>query len=42
MHNREIRKLDLGKIDFATVRRQVLDESTRRTQAVRELSVAPR
>jgi choloylglycine hydrolase len=42
MHNREVRKLDLGKIDFATVPRQVLDESPRRTQAVRELSVGPR
>ena len=42
MHNREVRKLDLRKIDFATVQRQVLDESPRRTQAVRELSVAPR
>jgi choloylglycine hydrolase len=41
MHNREVRKLELGKIDFAKVKRQVLDESPRRSQAVRELSLAP-
>jgi choloylglycine hydrolase len=42
MHNREVRKVDLAKIDFATVPRQILTDGAVRTQVVREVQVAPR
>lgn len=44
MRNRQVRMIDLSKIDFARVREQVLDDDAGREHAVREIAVtlAPR
>lgn len=39
MQNRQVRKIDLKKINFATVKQQVLDDDSGRHHEVRELSV---
>jgi len=39
MDNRQVRKLDLSKIDFSKIKQQVLAEGADRKQAVKELSV---
>ncbi len=39
MYNRQIRKIDLRKIDFATVKEQVIDDDTERKHVTRELRV---
>jgi len=39
MYNRQIRKIDLQKIDFATLRQQVIDDDSDRRHSVRELFV---
>jgi choloylglycine hydrolase len=41
MDNRQVRKLDLSKIDFAKIQQHVLEDGAARTQAVRELSAHP-
>jgi len=38
MANRQVQKLDLRQIDFATIPQQVLDSGTSRRQAVREIT----
>ena len=39
MFNRQVRKIDLAKISFATVKKQVLDDDSHRRHEVRELVV---
>ena len=39
MDNRQVRKIDLGKIDFAKIQQQVLEDGADRKQAVKELTV---
>ena len=39
MFNRQVRKIDLAKISFATVKKQVLDDDSHRRHEVRELIV---
>ena len=39
MHNRQVRMIDLKKIDFESIKQQVLDDDTGRAHAVREISV---
>ena len=39
MYNRQIRKIDLRKINFATVKEQVIDDDTERKHVTRELRV---
>jgi choloylglycine hydrolase len=41
MDNREVRKIDLSKIDFSKVRQKVIENSAERNQVVKELSVTP-
>lgn len=39
MNNRQVRKIDLKKIDFSKVKQQVIEEGVARTQEVREITV---
>ncbi len=39
MNNRQVRMLDLTKIDFESVKQQVIDDDTGREHMVREISV---
>lgn len=39
MDNRQVRKIDLGKIDFSKIKQQVLEDGADRKQAVKELTV---
>lgn len=39
MHNRQVRVIDLKKINFATVREQIIDDDAGPKHPVRELTV---
>ena len=41
MDNRQIQKLDLKKIDFGTVKHQLLDQGAIRKQAIQEFAPKP-
>jgi choloylglycine hydrolase len=41
MDNRQVRKIDLSKIDFSKIKQQVLEDGADRKQAVQELSANP-
>jgi len=41
MDNRQVRKIDLGKIDFSKIKQQAIDDGADRKQSVRELSPHP-
>jgi hypothetical protein len=41
MDNRQIRKLDLAKIDFGKIKRTVLKDGAGRQQQVLELGIKP-
>ena len=41
MFNREVRMIDLKKIDFATLRAQIIDDDSTRRDTVRELTPVP-
>ena len=38
MWNRQIRKIDLGAIDFATVKEQIIDDDAAKTNTVKDVT----